>query len=382
MRVTREFANSREKGRPVQGGPELAVIVPTFNEAANMPALVQRLDACLAGIRWELVVVDDDSPDGTADVVRQLGRADGRVRCLQRLGRRGLSSACIEGLLATTAPCLAVMDGDLQHDETLLPQMLAALRADDLDVVVGSRYVSGAAAAGLDEHRASLSQLAIRLSRPLIPPDLKDPMSGFFMLRRQVLARSVRRLSGIGFKILLDIFASSPEPLRFRELPYRFRGRAAGESKLDAQAVWDYAMLLLDKLVGRYVPVRFVSFILVGGLGVFVHMAVLALLYRGIEQSFLFSQAAAALVAMTTNFALNNIITYRDVRLRGWGWLRGWVSFTIACSIGAVANVGIADYLFERDTTWALAGIAGIVVGAVWNYVITSVYTWRDVARR
>lgn len=366
----------------MQVGAELAIIVPTFNEAANMPALVQRLDEHLADIRWELVVVDDDSPDGTADLVRQLARKDLRVRCVQRLGRRGLASACIEGMLATAAPCLAVMDGDLQHDESLLPRMYATLRADDLDLVIGSRYMRGARNDGMHGRRADLSRLATRLSRPLIPPELTDPMSGFFMLRREVLERTMRRLSGIGFKILLDIFASSGKPLRFRELPYDFRSRAAGQSKLDAQAAWDYGMLLLDKLVGRFVPVRFVSFLLVGGSGVFVHLAVLTLFFRGLELSFLVSQVAATFVAMTANFTLNNLITYRDVRLAGWGWLRGWASFTMACSIGAVANVGIANLLFVRDTIWVLAGIAGILVGAVWNYAITLVFTWREATPR
>lgn len=366
----------------MQAGAELAIIVPTFNEAPNIPALVERLDRCLDGIRWELVVVDDDSPDGTADVVRELGRRDNRVRCLQRVGRRGLASACIEGMLATTAPCLAVMDGDLQHDESLLPQMYATLLGEKLDLVVGSRYVSGGHHYGLNESRLDLSRLATRLSRPLIPPELTDPMSGFFMLRREVFQASMRRLSGIGFKILLDLFASSEQPLRFQELPYGFRRRTAGESKLDGHVLWDYGMLLLDKLFGRFVPVRFLSFVLVGGSGVFVHVAVLALLFRGLGQSFLLSQASATLVAMTANFALNNLITYRDVRLTGWGWLRGWASFTIACSIGAIANVGIADYLFGRDTAWAVAGIAGVLVGAVWNYVMTLVFTWRQAALR
>lgn len=361
----------------MQAGAELAVIVPTFNEAANIPELVRRLDSILAGTSWELLVVDDDSPDGTAGVVRELARQDARVRCLQRIGRRGLSSACIEGMLATAAPFLAVMDGDLQHDESLLPAMLAQLRTGEADVVVGSRYVAGGGSAGLAGRRAGLSRLATRLSRPLVPAGLQDPMSGFFMIRREVMEQAVRRLSGIGFKILLDLFASSPQPLRFRELPYQFRSRHAGDSKLDGQVLWDYGMLLADKLIGRYVPVRFVSFMLVGGLGVLVHLLVLWSVRELAGQSFLTAQTAATLVAMTTNFALNNVITYRDMRLRGWAWLRGWLSFMLACSIGAVANVGVAQYVFERDTTWILAGLAGIVVGAVWNYVITMVYTWR-----
>ncbi len=370
------------QGAGLRTGAELTVVVPTFNEAANVGQLARLLESALAGIEWELIVVDDDSPDGTAARVRELARKNPRLRCLQRVGRRGLSSACIEGMLASSAPYLAVMDGDLQHDETLLPGMLELLRSDQADIVIGSRYIEGGASDGLDARRAGFSQLATRLSRPLIPAELKDPMSGFFMLQRSVFEKTLRRLSGIGFKILLDIFASAPEPLRFRELPYHFRTREAGDSKLDSQVLWDYGMLLLDKLIGRWVPVRFVSFMLVGGFGVLVHMGVLSSLLKLFGTSFFSAQIAATLVAMSANFVLNNVITYRDIRLRGWGWLRGWVSFTLACSVGAVANVGVAQYLFEQDTTWFLAGLAGILVGAVWNYVITLVFTWRGASVR
>ena len=175
----------------------------------------------------------------------------------------------------------------------------------------------------------------------------------------------------------MDLFASAPEPLRFKELPYSFGARHAGESKLDNQALWDYGMLLLDKLVGRWVPVRFVAFIAVGGIGVFVHMAVLALTYQALGYGFVTSQIWATLIAMTANFVINNLITYRDLQLKGLGWITGWFSFVLACSVGAVANVGVAGYLFAGDTGWFLAGLAGIVVGAVWNYAITQLYTWR-----
>jgi dolichol-phosphate mannosyltransferase len=356
---------------------ELSVVVPTFNEADNVGMVVERLDACLGDRHWEVIFVDDDSPDETADEVRRLAQSDGRVRCVQRLDRRGLSSACIEGMLASSAPYIAVMDGDLQHDESLLPGMLNALKADDLDIVVGSRYVSGGDAEAFTRDRARKSRLATRLSRMVVPDELRDPMSGFFMIRREAFEASMRRLSGIGFKIMMDLFASSPEPMRFRELPYSFRTRSKGESKLDNQALWDYGMLLLDKLFGRYVPVRFVSFMLVGGFGVLVHMAVLFVLYQSLSLSFLVSQTSASLVAMTANFFMNNIVTYRDQRLRGWEWLGGWFSFVLACSVGALANVGIATYLLDHGTPWSLAGFTGILVGAVWNYAITQIYTWR-----
>ena len=361
---------------------EISVIVPTFNERDNVLELVSRLERCLAGRAWEVIFVDDDSPDDTAALVRRLAQQDRRVRCLQRIGRRGLSSACVEGMLASGAPVLAVMDGDLQHDEELLPRMLDVLKQGNADVVVGTRYSAGGGVGQWEASRARMSRFATRLSRYVVRADISDPMSGFFALRREAFEAAVRQLSSIGFKILLDLVASSPAPLRICELPYQFRTRRAGESKLDSQAVWEYLMLLVDKLVGAYVPARFVAFAAIGGLGVAVHFVVLAALFGPLQVSFAASQTAAALVAMTSNFALNNALTYRDRRLRGWGWLKGWLSFTLVCSIGLLANVGIAAYLFASQTAWVLAALAGIAVGAVWNYAVTSAYTWRSRARR
>ena len=367
--------------RPASG-VELSIIVPTFNERENVATLVQRLDKTLKGHSWEVIFVDDDSPDGTAERVREIAITEPRVRCIQRIGRRGLSSACIEGLLSSSAPYQAVMDADLQHDETILPTMLDALQRGEADIVIGSRYVEGGGVGEWHHSRAKISRVATRISRLILHADLTDPMSGFFMLRREAFAGRVRELSGIGFKILLDLFASSEEPLRFRELPYEFRSRHAGESKLDSQAAWQYLMLVLDKLVGGILPVRFVAFALVGGVGVGVHVGVLALLFKGFRVDFTVAQALATLVAMTSNFALNNVLTYRDMRLRGWKWLRGWLSFSVACSVGAIANVGIASYLFQSNTAWVLAALAGILVGVVWNYAVTALYTWKTPAAR
>src|ERR1700716_1229008 len=328
---------------PVSSGPELAIIVPTFNERENVGELIGRLATCLGDSSWEVVFVDDDSPDGTADVVRGHAAADSRIRCIQRIGRRGLSSACVEGMLATTAPYLAVIDADLQHDERLLPRMLDTLKQGDTDIVVGSRYAPGGDISDWDAQRARMSRLAVRLSRVLVPSELTDPMSGFFMMRRSVLDGSVHKLSAIGFKILTDVFASYPQPLRFKELAYRFRVRRAGKSKLDSLTAWDYVMLLLDKLIGRWIPVRFLAFSIVGSMGIAVHLAVLTLVFQGLHRGFVAGQAVATLGAMTFNYTVNNVLTYRDMRLRGMRWLRGWASFVLACSIGGVANLGVAS---------------------------------------
>ena len=362
-------------------GPELSIIVPTFNERENIGRLVDLLESCLAGVRWELIVVDDDSPDNTADLVRGLAGVNAHVRCVQRIGRRGLSSACLEGMLSSSAPFLAVMDGDLQHDERLLPEMLRQLKDGNYDLVVGSRYMAGGSIGQWDEMRAKTSRWATSMSRPWVPEGLTDPMSGFFALRRDTFESLVRRTSGLGFKLLLDLFASSPRPLRFKELPFEFRTRQAGESKVDGQVVWEYFMLLLDKSIGRYVPVRLVAFALVGGSGVVVHFAALLLFYQGLSLPFAWGQGLATLLAMTSNFTLNNLITYRDRWLTGWHWLRGWLSFALVCGLGAIGNVGVASYLFGQDLHWGLSAMAGIVVGTVWNYAVTASYTWKAKSR-
>ncbi|MGE0746868.1 MAG: glycosyltransferase [Rhodospirillales bacterium] len=357
---------------------ELAVIIPTFNERDNVAPLLERLERTLAGVDWEAIYVDDDSRDGTADAVSAIARTNPRVRCIRRIGRRGLSTACIEGMLATPAEYLAVIDADLQHDETLLPQMLATLKQGDVDVVVGSRYMAGGDAGGLSSKRLFVSQTATRLSRLIVNAELSDPMSGFFMITRAFLNETVHKLSGQGFKILIDLCASANRPVRTRELPYSFRERHAGTSKLDTLVILEYLWLIADKLFGRWVPVRFVLFVLIGLSGVVVHLAVLALCFRGLELSFLASQAVATLVAMTTNFLLNNALTYRDRQLRGAGQIaRGLVSFYVACSIGAVVNNLVADWLFELRVPYLLAGFLGAMLGSVWNYGISSTFTWK-----
>jgi dolichol-phosphate mannosyltransferase len=360
-----------------RAGAELSVVVPTFNERDNVIELVQRLTRALGDSAWEVVFVDDDSPDGTADLVREVAGQNSRVRCLQRIERRGLSSACVEGMLSSSAPYLAVIDGDLQHDEQLLPRMLEILKNGEIDIVIGSRYAPGGDVSEWDAKRARMSRIAVRLSRVLVPQELTDPMSGFFMMRRSVLRSSVRRLSGIGFKILADLFASSTDTLRFQELPYRFKVRQAGESKLDSVTAWDYLMLLLDKLTGHIIPVRFVAFCIVGALGVAVHFAALALSTKLLNGSFIQGQAAATICAMTFNFTVNNVLTYRDRQLHGWHWLRGWLSFVLACSVGGFANLGVAKVVYDWNYGWATAAITGILVGAVWNYAITTLLTWR-----
>jgi dolichol-phosphate mannosyltransferase len=356
----------------------LAVVIPVFRERANVAPLVARLDAALAGIAWEAVFVDDDSPDGTADAVRAIAVEDVRVRCIRRVGRRGLSSACIEGMLSVSAPYVAVMDGDLQHDESILPAMLAAVERG-ADIAIGSRHVAGGgAAAGFSSARGALSDAGARMARALLPVDVADPMSGFFLLRRGLIEDVVGRLTGRGFKILLDILLTAPPGLTVKEIPYEFRAREHGTSKLDATVLLEYAGLLLDKATGGVIPLRFLAFAAVGVVGVVVHMATLALLYGIFGAGFGPAQWTATFVAMTANFILNNRITYRDARLRGPALWRGLALFYVVCGLGAAANVGIAALLVhDKIVAWGLAGAAGALITVVWNYAVSSTLVWR-----
>lgn len=357
---------------------EIAIIVPTFNEIESIDALVFALQAVLEGHHYEIIIVDDSSPDGTADRVREIAKGDLRVHCIQRIGRRGLSGAFIEGALATAAPVVGAIDADMQHDETLLPAMLKTLRSRDLEVVVGSRYLEQGSIGNWTGGRVRISQWATAIARRVSGVTLSDPMSGFFIIRSDVLRRLAPRLSGIGFKILLDLFITAPSALRCAELAYRFRVRSRGTSKMDAKVALEFLELLVDKAVGHIVPAKFVIFSVVGTFGVGVHLFVLTLMFKGLGFNFEIGQIAAALVAMTSNFALNNALTYYDRRLSGWGWIKGWFSFALASSIGAIANVGIATYLFAvQETPWLLSAVAGVLVGVVWNYTVTAVFTWR-----
>ena len=360
---------------------EIAVVVPTYNEALNAADLCQLLHKALAGRNYEIIFVDDNSPDGTSDIVREMGQSDTRIRCLQRVGRRGLSSAVIEGMLATAAPVVAVVDGDMQHDETKLSEMLDKLWAEDVDLVVGSRYMEGGGFGDWSAKRRKMSEFATAMAKRLTGVPLSDPMSGFFMLRTSALRDRVNELTGVGYKILLDVLSAPGPQMSVAEVPYEFRTREAGESKLDNKVLLEFVELLIARTVGKYVPTKFVMFAMVGALGVFVHMAVLAGLFQngnGVA-SFAVAQGVATLVAMTANFFVNNFFTYFDRQLRGWAMLRGWASFALASMVGAVANLGISVYLFETwDAVWFVSGIAGIIVGAAWNYAVTALYTWNN----
>ncbi|WP_241559879.1 glycosyltransferase [Solirhodobacter olei] len=359
--------------------PALTVVVPTYNERENVRPMVKRLAVALEGIAWEVVFVDDDSPDGTAREVRAVARQDARVRLHQRIGRRGLAGACIEGILSSVAPLVAVIDADLQHDEGLLPRMFRALESDpELQLVIGSRRVaSGSNGSGLSRLRAWGSGRANGVARRLLGIEAQDPMSGFFMVRRGAFNEVVLDLQKQGFKILADMLSASGGRWRVLELPYTFRPRVAGESKLDGAVTLEFLGLLLARLTGGLLPIRFILFLMVGATGVVIQLSVVRAAMALAGEGFVVAQPMGVLVAMTTNYMLNNAVTWRDRRLRGRAFLRGLFSFYAVCALGAVANIGTADATYSMLNSWIAASLAGAGIGALWNFWASLIVTWR-----
>ncbi len=361
-----------------KGQLELAVVVPTFNERGNVAHVLQRLAAALDGIEYELILVDDDSPERTAAVIRGFGIVDPRIRVLQRVHRRGLSSACIVGMMATSAPFIAVMDADLQHDETILSEMLARLEAGDLDIAIGTRNALGGSMGEFSASRVRLSNLGRSMIKFNSRIDPSQPKSRVFIVNPPILDQVFTSVSGIGFKILLDVLASSRRPVRFTEVPYRFGERVYGESKLDILVGLEYLQLLLDKVAGGYIPVRFLIFGMVGSIGAAVHLSVLYAVLNVAHESFAVAQGVATVFVMTLNFFLNNAITYRDRRLKGLPLLTGLATFYVACSIGALLNIRVASFALGVGFKWYAAGIIGVSLSSVWNYAVTAVFTWHQ----
>ena len=377
-RVTRN--DGREMNSDARGSRAntLSVIVPTYREAANVRVLFERLTAALEGLPWEMIVVDDDSPDGTADVAYAIAACDPRLRCLRRVNRVGLAGAVIEGWLASSADLVAVIDGDLQHDETILPKMYAALFSSDVDLAIGTRVADETVPGGLSPARQRLSDLGAWFFRRIAGTAISDPMSGFFMTRREIVASLAPRLSPDGFKILVDLVLSSDRPLKIVETPYAFRKRFAGESKLSPLVGLDFLGLVAHHATGGVLPIRFVLFATIGGVGLLVHLAVLLGLITALGAvDFAYSQIAATIAAMASNFALNNEITYRSYRYRGLGLIGGFLLFALLCSVGAITNVNIASWLFHSNNRWWVAGLAGGLVGVVWNYAASTTFVWR-----
>jgi dolichol-phosphate mannosyltransferase len=367
---------------PGRSKPTLSIVVPTYQESANIPILFERIKCALGEAPWELIVVDDDSPDGTSNVAFALAAEDRRIRCLRRVNRSGLAGAVIEGWMSSSADLVAVIDGDLQHDETILPKMYEALATGSRNLAIGTRVREGSGGS-FSPARQRLSNLGAWVFRRIAGAAVTDPMSGFFMIRREIVARFAPRLSADGFKILVDVILSAGSGLKIAEVPYVFRKRNAGESKLTPLVGIDFLGLVVHHATAGVLPIRFVLFAVIGAGGLIVHIVTLSAVRHSFAMmNFDAAQLIATIVAMGSNFILNNEITYRPYRYSGLGMVVGFLSFALGCSVGALANIDVASWLFKANETWWAAGLAGAVLSVVWNYAVSTNLIWRRRHRR
>lgn len=372
---------AKQAPRERLAAPDVSIIIPTYNERSNIVPLVEAVRAALGDIPWEMIVVDDDSPDQTFSEVSRLAREEPRLRCLRRVGRRGLASAVIEGALVANGGAIAVMDADFQHDERILRQMYERLIEGNADIVVATRYAVGGSIGEWDATRARMSDFATRMACMLVGNQTTDPMSGFFMVRRELFASVIYDLSQQGYKILLDIISSSHTPLKIEEVPYVFRSRQAGESKISIMVLAEFLFLIIEKLTHGLIPPRFALFSIVGGIGLLLHLTILNTL-KLFGFDFLPAQLTATGVAMVSNFVMNNEFTYRDRRLTGLSFIGGLILFCLVCSFGALANVGVAEIAIREVNNWSIAGLAGAIMGAVFNFSAATSLVWRRPRKR
>jgi dolichol-phosphate mannosyltransferase len=359
--------------------PKLSVVLPTYNESANVTPIANQLLPLREQYSLEIIFVDDDSQDGTADVIRSLAHLHPEVRLIRRVGRAGLSSAIKEGILDATGDLVAVMDCDGQHEPAMVLAALQSLRETGADLLIGSRFHADANIKGLSRQRERNSTWANAVARFSLPRyrQLTDYMSGFFVCQLQPVLPYVRQIDVNGFKFLYELLAISRGRLNVDEMPLQFQPRISGESKLNLAVVWDLGISILHTLLLRSVPRRAISFGLVGMTGIATHLTIYSLARSLFGFSFELAQVFAVVGAATTNFLINNVLTFRTQQLAGIPLLLGLLRFLLVTSMGMVANVGVSTALYHRATQQPLlAMFAGIAVDFVWKYAASSKFVW------
>ncbi|MBM5800328.1 MAG: glycosyltransferase family 2 protein [Cyanobacteria bacterium K_DeepCast_35m_m2_023] len=360
--------------------PRVSIVLPTYNERGNIEPLLAQLLTLQQHVDLEILVVDDDSADGTAELVRQLAHHEPRLRLIRRVGRSGLASAIKEGLLDATGDVAVVMDSDGQHQPASVRRAIETLIDGDHDLVIGSRFHPDASIEGLSGRRETGSTWAnacARFSLPKRYAALSDFMSGFFALRLEALLPVIRAVDVNGFKFLYELLAVSKGRLSTAEVPLQFQPRSYGSSKLDLAIFWDFLISILHSLCLRLLPRRAISFALVGASGVVVQLLVTQLLMGGGGLDFERALPFAVVAAASSNYLINNALTFRFQRLQGLALVRGLLKFLLVASLPVLANVGLASAYYSfiaRDTFWAQ--LAGIVVVFVWNYAASSRFVW------
>ena len=369
-----------KKRRITLNKPNLSIVIPTYNERENISKILEKLRKSLRAVRYEIVFVDDNSPDGTSDEVKLFMQKSPDIHLIHRIGRRGLSGAIIEGILASNSSLVGVMDCDLQHDETKLLEMLALFKKNNsLDLVIGSRFTEngGISDGAFSKFRELGSKVVTFMIKKLLNINSSDPLSGFFMVKRNSFKRHSENLQTQGFKILADFLVTSGKTIDVEEVGYSFKNRVLGESKMSLLTALELISLVFSQIFGGKVSIRFILFCMVGVSGIFVQLATTGLLML-FTNGFSTSQTVGIVVAMTSNYFLNNYITFQERRLKSLDLLRGLFSFYLICSLGAFANISVSTYLYSLSSNWLVSSLVGAIFGAVWNFTLSSKFTWKS----
>ena len=369
-----------KKRRITLNKPNLSIVIPTYNERENISKILEKLRKTLRNVKYEIIFVDDNSPDGTSDEVKAFMQKSPNINLIHRIGRRGLSGAVIEGIFASNSSLVAVMDCDLQHDETKLLGMLELFKQNNsLDLVIGSRFTENGEISdrAFSKFRELGSKLVTTIIKKLLNINSTDPLSGFFMVKRDSFLMHSNNLQTQGFKILADFLVTSGKTIKVKEVGYRFKNRVSGESKMSLLTALELISLVLSQIFGGKISIRFILFCMVGVSGIFVQLATTGLLML-FSNGFSTSQTVGIVMAMTSNYFLNNYITFQERRLKSIAFFQGLLSFYLICSLGAFANIAVATYLFSLSSNWLVSSFAGAVFGAVWNFTLSSNFTWKS----
>ena len=356
----------------------ISVVTPTYNEAENIGVLISRISEVLKDIPHEIIVSDDDSPDETWKIAEDISKENPNVRCLRRMENRGLYPAVLDAFEIANGKYLAVIDADLQHDETKLPDMLEEIENNGHGLVIGTRYAEGGGTEGWSRTRLFISKATNFVAGILMKRRCSDMMSGFFMIEQETYKQIKEKLNPRGFKILMDIIQNLPKDKAIGQVPYIFRPREQGESKLDKKVMFDFLVSLYElSIIGKYIPLKFLKFCLVGLSGVGVNWLILFLGKDFTEIDIRIVIVSAILVSMLSNFVLNNIWTFAKEAVEKPVLVK-IIQFFLICGIGAGINYIITYSLYKIDFLIYFASFLGIAAATIWNYILNSLITWRD----
>jgi len=356
---------------------DLSIVIPTYNEASNIIAIIESINSTLGDVAsYEIIVVDDNSKDKTWELAEQYADKYKNITCFRRITSKGLSSAVIDGFMISRGKFISVIDADLQHDESILPKMLNYCH-NGADLAIGSRYCQDGSTGEWGLIRKLISKVATKISQKIGNIYMSDPMSGFFMIRRDVFLNVVDKLNAKGYKILLDIVSQlDASKINMIEVPYTFKKRSRGESKLTPEVVFQLIDFIYLKIVGNYIPIEYVKFVTVGAIGAVVHFTILYLMHIVFDNNYQNALIIAIEFSLIINYFINNLWTFKEKTHTGLKKIIGLVKFNILSGVGGIISYYISISLFDSGVNWIFASTIGAIVASLWNYNLNKILTW------